>query len=355
MQLCTSLRTKLERRAIQVLVCLTVLVLLISVPVHAEVSVLTEASIDREKVAIGDVIELTVEVTYPEEAVVRMPGAEVDLGPFELRTHKVLPPLKTPDGLLVAKAIYSLSVFQTGELEIPSIQVSYYLPETKAEGRTQTEPVEVFVETLLTDQESDIRDIKPPQEISERWIPLILAGLFGGLVAAAALYLWLRRKPKETLQQREDTAPRRPPDELALEQLKQLRTSDLLNRGEIKRYHVEVSEIIRRYLEGWFLIDALEMTSGEIVESLSQRNLEKKQIQVCESFLTRCDLVKFAKLQPVRSHCEQTLDLAFDLVNRTQSVKSILKPVNALDTPVLDHSMASPEASALKAAKVGRA
>lgn len=355
MQLPTSLRTKLEHKTIQLLIYQIVLALLFSGPVRAQVFVVARASIDHQKVSIGDVIELTVEVTYPEEAVVRMPASEVDLGPFELRHHEILAPVQRPDGLLVAKAIYSLSVFQTGELEIPSIQVSYTLPKTKTEGQTRTEPVKVLVETLLTDQESDIRDIKAPLLIPANWLPLFMAALLGGLAVAAAFYLWRRRKRKRALQQQEGITSKRPPDELALEALEQLRRSNLLNRGEIKQYHVEASEIIRRYLEGRFLIDALEMTSGEILESLSIQTLEKEKLQVCESFLSRCDLVKFAKLQPVRARSERSLDLAFDIVNRTQSVKQIQEQPHALGTSGVDSSKASAEVSVLEAEKGGSA
>jgi len=345
MQLATLLRNGLANLTIVVLICLSVLAVLAPYLAYAEVAVDATATINLDRIAIGDLIQLTVEVTFPDTTVVQMPDAEVDLGPFEMRSHEVLLPEKTPDGLLVSKAILTLSVFQTGDLIIPSIAIPYFLQDNKTKGQTHTEPVKVFVDTLITDQGSDIRDIKAPLEIRANWLPLIVAVFFGVLASIVAIYLWRRRVGRRVLHPPARTTPNRPVDEVALEELEGLRRSELLNRGEIKEYHVEAAEIIRRYLEGRFFVTALEMTSGEILEFLSKEAVGEKQLEICRSFFNQCDLVKFAKLQPLPSRCDLALDLAFDLVHETRSVGRISAQLDSQDTPSINSSMCSPQAS----------
>ena len=54
----------------------------------------------------------------------------------------------------------------------------------------------------------------------------------------------------------------------AWEQLGGAQGQDLISQGKIKEYHIEISDIIRRYLEGRFSLNAPEMTTEEFLNSL---------------------------------------------------------------------------------------
>ncbi len=70
----------------------------------------------------------------------------------------------------------------------------------------------------------------------------------------------------------------------------------MLEQGEIKAYHVEVSEIIRRYIEGRYRVDALEMATYEVLQGLEDGGVTLCTRDQFDRFLRDCDLVKFAKL-----------------------------------------------------------
>ena len=102
--------------------------------------------------------------------------------------------------------------------------------------------------------------------------------------------------------------------------MRSLRDSDLLEKGEIKQYYIEVSEIIRQYIEGRYFIIAMEMTTTEVLEGLTGAELPEEDFQYFSDFLNRCDLVKFAKVIPSEKQNLEILDMACEIVNRTKVV-----------------------------------
>ena len=116
--------------------------------------------------------------------------------------------------------------------------------------------------------------------------------------------------------------PPRPPHEVALEALARLEASPLLERGEVKEYHIRASEIIRTYLEARFHLPALEMTTRFIKLGLERVGLGGEVVEGFGDFLNRCDMVKFAKFRPDPSVAHSVLLLGRELVERTVPVAS---------------------------------
>jgi hypothetical protein len=284
----------------------------------AEIS--AEARIDRDVVTVGDVITLTIEVQYESDLTPRMPGADTPLGEFEVRDYWTEAPQTGPDGKILARALFNLSIFSPGVMEIPSVEVTYISSDGTRQGTTATEPVEVKVARTLADESEDIQDIKPPLEIPRDWLPIFVAFLGGALLAGIGLYLYRMKSRKAALDESRWAIPDRPPHEVAFEALERIKRSDLLVRGEIPRFHIILAEIIRHYIEGRYRVDALEMASEEVLDGLRHRGVEKTSISLFERFLEQCDLVKFAKLRPSDTRCLEVLNLGFEIIEQTRPV-----------------------------------
>ncbi len=133
------------------------------------------------------------------------------------------------------------------------------------------------------------------------WIALgVLA-----LIIAIILYFVLRKK-KEKIPIEE----RIPPYDLAMKRLGQLDKKELWQHDKVKQYYVELTDIVRSYIERELHIPALESTTDELIETIKDFNkistldLPKKTIKNLESLLQEADLVKFAKSKPVSSEIE---------------------------------------------------
>jgi hypothetical protein len=119
------------------------------------------------------------------------------------------------------------------------------------------------------------------------------------------------------------------PDEDAYEALDRLQASDLVERGEVKEYHILASEIIRTYVEGRYGVYALEMTTGEVIEGLRGTGVPEGAVQTFDPFASRCDLVKFAKLRPAPGACRDSLEAARAFVDQTRPHDEVLAPAAA--------------------------
>ena len=86
----------------------------------------------------------------------------------------------------------------------------------------------------------------------------------------------------------------------------------------MKIYHIRVSDILRVYADGRFAVEAMEMTTGEVLRGLRGAGVSGSVIDDCRQLLERCDLVKFAKFRPEPPACRDLVLLARRLVDVTR-------------------------------------
>jgi len=288
---------------------------------RVDAAITVESKVDRATILIGDRITYSVTVKRSADVVVEMPSLGANLGMFEIRDYEVKEPVKQGD-LITEQTEYVISTFETGDFEIPPLTIRYYTKADSTRRELRTEPIKITVKSLNPDQAADIRDIKPPLEIPRDWRRLVRqlgVALLAGLLIAAGVIAYLRyRKGKSLLPRREK--PQRPAHELALEQLDALVRSGLLERGEVKQFYSELSEIVRRYIEGRFYVPALEMTTNQLLATLEEATLGHEERKQLQELLELSDLVKFAKYLPGAEEHERAVQIAYDFVQRTKLV-----------------------------------
>jgi hypothetical protein len=102
--------------------------------------------------------------------------------------------------------------------------------------------------------------------------------------------------------------------------MERLLASSLLREGKIKEFHVELAEIVKRYLAARFGFDAMERTSWEVLEDLKEVRVGSEPQAVAREFLGGTDLVKFARHRPVEDEIRRSVDRAYRLVDLTKVV-----------------------------------
>lgn len=272
---------------------------------------------DTTEIHVGDPLALRLAVEHPAEFAVRWPDS-LSLGPFEALALEVGPSEASAAGARTA-AVLHVTAFELGELEIPS----FTLELTDGGGGTatvSTDPVVIGVTTVGLDEGGDIRDVKGPRAIARNWLLLWPWFLLAAALAGFGYWWGRRRRRRPDGTDSRPPVPARPAHEIALEALDRLEASPLLERGEIKPYHIEVSRIIRAYLEGRYRIWALEMVTPDVISSLGHAGVDPGIRTAFERFLDACDLVKFAKRRPDDAACRNILADARALVERTKFV-----------------------------------
>jgi hypothetical protein len=102
--------------------------------------------------------------------------------------------------------------------------------------------------------------------------------------------------------------------------LKKLKESRYWQQGLVKHYYINLSDVVREYLENQFGINALEETSRDILIKMRHMELDQSTMNLLRQILMQSDLVKFAKEQPTPQEHEQILDQAFRFIERTTPV-----------------------------------
>ena len=123
--------------------------------------------------------------------------------------------------------------------------------------------------------------------------------------AAVAGFFFLRRRTKAP-------PPPPPPDEVAWEALRRLVALDLISKGEIERFYVLLSSILRQYIEGRFGVRAPERTTQEFLEEASRSPELGRHRDRLKEFLELSDMVKFARYEPD----PPVIQASFDTVKR---------------------------------------
>lgn len=286
-----------------------------------EPSITISSSVDKSRIHIGDLIIYSVTVSHDQEIKVEMPGLGANLGGFEIRDYHVQDPKKEKDKI-ISQVDYTISTFFTGEFEIPPLTVQYVTSEDTTKKNISTEKIKIVVESVKPSEAGDIRDVKPPVAIPRDWWYVIRWFILGGgiiFLAVFIYYFYRRIKAGKGLLPQKDVV-QRPPHEIAIEALNRLCNSDYFERGDIKQFYIEISEIIRQYIGGRYFVVAMEMTTMEVLVGLNRIGIEEENYRMFETFLECCDLVKFAKYRPTEKENEEIIVLAYGIVKKTKIV-----------------------------------
>ena len=270
-------------------------------------------STDTSSSAIGDLIKFRIQTKFLGDNYLVIPQTQFK-EPLELRQ---LEPLYNENGKITG-IDYILSVWDTGTVVIPAMAVNVFKPDSTLDFVVNTDSLEINVVSMVAKTGSQsMRPIKGPVPVSRRWpmttiiLVLLLAGILYGLYV-----IYGKRIPTEHIEV-ETVQSSKPADEMALEKLNHLKGSKYLQRGEIKEFYVQLSYILREYVENSVYIKTLEMTTEEIKQYRSVIPFDRDQLSIWMDILQRADLSKYAKSDPERMICHEDLAAGETFVKNT--------------------------------------
>lgn len=285
------------------------------------------AKMDSTNIMIGDQIGLELGITIPESFAVSFPFfTDTITTQIEIIEKQPIDTTPVDDGLHL-KQLYTITSFDSGYFELPDFEFLFHHEEDTVLYRTQTNKLFLMVNTPVVDTSQAFKVIKGP--VGEPYtfaeiLPWALLGL--GLIGLVVFLMWYirKRRSNQTVFVRRQK-PQLPPHVLAIQKLEELRLAKIWQQGKLKTYYTELTDIIREYFDGRFDIDAMEMTSYEIIKTLNGKEINSEAIDKIKNVLELADLVKFAKSQTTPLENDLCLNHCLDVVNET-------KPVQKADT-----------------------
>lgn len=278
-----------------------------------------EAKLQSDTVALGKLFTLDVAIILPD----KQTQVEWPLFGDTLSRHIDINKISDIDtnGMTLSRTL-TLQAFAEGETEIPSLTF-HYGRDSILEKTASTRSLPLFVNNIAVDTTRNFRPIRLPksQHITGTEISYIIAGLIvvAGLVFLVIRLSKLKRKPKIVEKKKIHVAPKVPAIITARLKFDTIRKEEQWSRHDIKEYHTELTDIIREYLDGEFFIDAVEMTTDEILAAVAMAGIPEKDIYSLRQMLSNADLVKFAKANMSLEANRQAFDDAVAFVEQSHS------------------------------------
>ena len=122
-----------------------------------------------------------------------------------------------------------------------------------------------------------------------------------------------------------------PPHELAIRELNEIKLQKLWQQGRNKEYYTQITDTLRRYIYRRFGINAMEMTSYEILDIITRENDARSVYDTLKQILQLADLVKFAKWRPLPDENDLSIAYSYLFVNQTKQ-DELTNPVENDDT-----------------------
>lgn len=315
----------MNNRILKILTVLCALVLTCGMSVAAPV---VKARMDSAVLLMGKLSNIEVQVDepanvkghfvlfskLPESGFVSVCGDSV-----ELRMPTKIDTVKNGNS---RKLIFTVPVqaFDSGAYLLPSLE---YVagPDTARSNRIAFKVVPVKAEA--NDPIADYAGTADPEDPSFfDWVPQWVLDFWWLILiviaAIVAMVYAMRRYRKEG-----SLLPRKPqptPYEEAMSRLRELKEKKLWEQGMDKEYFTELTDILRTYLYRRFNINAMEMTSRQILHSLSANEETKDKRAYFRKILDMADFVKFAKVRPLPDDNIASYENAVRFVKETKPV-----------------------------------
>lgn len=276
------------------------------------------SSVDTTRNKIGAKFLLTLKTTVGKNDKVKFPETK-NFGALEIIESYKIDTVKKSESLELIKK-YGLTQFDSGRYSIPKIRVIINGKPIFTDS-IALEVTNVKVDTLKQKM-YDIKTVQSVDTSSNWWVYLLLFVIFVWVAFGIFWFLKNRKKP-----QKEEEIVYTSPIEKATSLLQSLEKKELWQKGEVKIYYSELTDIVRNYIEEEIQIPAMESTTSELVLSLKnvakQKKLKLSQetLSNLEKVLKQADLVKFAKVKPLDFEIEE------DKKRVTNSIVTIHKAI----------------------------
>lgn len=282
---------------------------------------LIDVSIDSAAILIGEqtVLHLTITTDNGKNVIVPIPNDTLMTGVEVLNIAKADTTVIDNNRLLIKQDILVTSFDSS----------LYLLPPFKVIDQTDTiysNQVALKVSTIPVnidkpDEFNDIKDTWDPRFVLADYYLLIYGVLFACFLICLIGYILKRLRNRQSIIPFKKQEPKLPPFEMAMKELDEIKQQKLWQQGRNKEYYTLLTDTLRKYMVNRFGINAMEMTSGEILELIRLESEVNSSYNSLKQILELADFVKFAKLHPLPDENELSLMNAYLFVNQTKVVE----------------------------------
>ena len=287
--------------------------------ISAAAQATVEATIDSIEILIGQQVEVSVRATAKEGSKVVFPDfkpQQMITPGVEVVSHKDSATVGIDNGMAVFTHKYRLTSFD-GKL--------YYLPPftVKVNGKTfkskslALKVLEVPVDTTKLDQFYGPKDVQDnPFEWSD-WSAVFWLSVLMLVVMIVAYWLYLRLRDNKPIIASIKIVKKLLPHQKALKEIEVIKAEKMVTSENQKEYYTKLTDTLRKYIEERYGFSAMEMTSSEIIDRLTETQ-DRQALDELRMLFQTADLVKFAKYSTLINENDMNLVNAIEFINKTK-------------------------------------
>ena len=283
----------------------------------AQVSV--EAKIDSLEMVIGQQTDVTVTVTAKEGDQVEfpnfkplqqiIPGVEiVESGPM-ITSGK-------SDGSCLFQRNYTLTSFDGKLYYLPPFAVKVNGKEYKSKSLA-LKVLEIEVDTTNVDKFFGPKDVQDNPFSWQEWSVIFWLSLIMLAMISITYYLYLRLRDNKPIVAKIRIIKRLLPHQKAMKEIEAIKADKMVMSENQKEYYTKLTDTLRKYIEERYGFRAMEMTSSEIIDRLTETQ-DSQALDELRLLFNTADLVKFAKYSTLINENDMNLVNAIEFINKTK-------------------------------------
>ncbi|MDR0363837.1 MAG: hypothetical protein LBH92_02305 [Bacteroidales bacterium] len=330
-------------------IAITAIISLFSLVLFSQEEPYARAVLDTNSIIIGQQVKMQLEVVAKNNERVYWADIPQEIIPgVEVISRSTIDSVKEDNNNILRQTL-SITSFDTGFYALTPFKFSYYKPNDTTSYFTQSPSVWLEVGTVAVDTTQAFIDIKPLMKAPVTFreiLPFIIVPLLLAAIVAFAIWFFMRRQNNKPVFRFAQTKPKIPADIVALEALEKLRHEKMWQAGKVKEYYTALADILRVYIENRFTVQAVEMTTDEILSGVKNMEINEQALSKLANILQTADLVKFAKASPSPLENDSVLAYGVDFVRETKAQPVMEEKREAVQNEplaVLENDITKPE------------
>jgi hypothetical protein len=284
------------------------------------------ARIDARQITIGDQARIFIEAkTNPSACRLQWAAIPDTFNSLEVVERGKIDTIKN-GGFVTYRQRLVVTGFDSGSFTVPAI-VFPVIPNTGTPYTVQTDSFQLLVQTVAVDTTKGFKGIKGIIYVKSSWRDYIWYIAGGGLllmiIITIIIYFATRKKTAPAVPR----GPSKTLQEITMEKLSGLDQQQLWQKDKVKEYYIELTGIVRNYIEERFQTPAMELTTDELLYKVQRHRELQPYYDLLSSILHTADLAKFAKAQPLPAE-------HMDAMEKSKQLVQTSKPVIVTEPPI---------------------
>jgi len=267
--------------------------------------------VDSNEVLIGDVIHLTVKLSYPTEkyALIFPNINEMFTSPFKIIEQGKIDTTESSRYTTMQQTT-TIASYDSGLYMLPKLHVNGLRTDADSSIDIIADSLLIRVSEVPININGDIKDIVDAKIISERWekIGIISAMiLLVLLIIGLIIYWWIE---KRKLQKNKPINVY----DVVMKRMKAIENNLPNNLDEAKEYYSTITDSIKYYIQQRWQMPITDKTSMETIRLLQEHKHTLQIIPALQNIFSLADMVKFAKMDSSASQNKENYTNTINII-----------------------------------------